>query len=369
MPGQALYYPNWSIDDPMFLFESLLYWDRLACIVPYHGFTSGVWKHDEDLNRVMNKAHEQYVDNYLPTDEQKRHVHERVAGLVNREAPAWWQPGNLSPEQRGNISSEKLLPETVRLLHDNGWMVPDGSGHMNDISGAAANVVMAAIAEECSSENLPPITDDPGSFATSCNLLLREMDSANGLARDEDRDEQNQPTGELAISIGQGPSKEELSFLLTAIPHLGLEDNKISPPLFDKLLVARQKPDVEGLRAMFRAKIDEYIQRLRQAPPPERELIRREFLDKATADLYLLNKELRSNGLKTLFSKEGLIGATFGVALGAFFPPLVAVAPSLGIASGLGSGLPAYHEGRRARLKEHWTSWIFTMKHPRFSVW
>src|SRR5262245_47576351 len=28
MPSRALFYPNWSVEDPKFLFESLLYWDR-----------------------------------------------------------------------------------------------------------------------------------------------------------------------------------------------------------------------------------------------------------------------------------------------------------------------------------------------------
>ena len=38
MPNHALFYPEWNISEPVFLGESLLYWDRLACIVPFRDF-------------------------------------------------------------------------------------------------------------------------------------------------------------------------------------------------------------------------------------------------------------------------------------------------------------------------------------------
>src|SRR5437762_13731462 len=72
MPNHALYYPEWNISDPTFLAESLLYWDRLACIVPFSDFKERPWHPDKEMRKAMGEAHEKYVSPYVPTDEVKR---------------------------------------------------------------------------------------------------------------------------------------------------------------------------------------------------------------------------------------------------------------------------------------------------------
>jgi hypothetical protein len=32
MPKNALYYPEWTINDPLFMAEALLYWDHMRTI-------------------------------------------------------------------------------------------------------------------------------------------------------------------------------------------------------------------------------------------------------------------------------------------------------------------------------------------------
>jgi hypothetical protein len=100
MANHALFYPEWTISDPVFLAESLLYWDRLACIVPFSNFTPRPSHPDQEMQKVMTEAHETYVSPLVPTDEQKKRVHERVAAITEKDAPVWWQPGNLKPEYR-----------------------------------------------------------------------------------------------------------------------------------------------------------------------------------------------------------------------------------------------------------------------------
>ena len=85
----ALYYPTWTIDDPVFLFEALLYWDRLACIVPHERFPFHPSGSTPDLRKAMAEAHEQFVSRIVPTDEQKRAAHTRIEVFADREAPEW----------------------------------------------------------------------------------------------------------------------------------------------------------------------------------------------------------------------------------------------------------------------------------------
>jgi hypothetical protein len=43
--------------------------------------------------------------------------------------------------------------------------------------------------------------------------------------------------------------------------------------------------------------------------------------------------------------------------------------PALGVAIGLTGELAIYQQKRREALEKHWTSWVFSIEHPRFSIW
>lgn len=61
MLNHALFYPDWDISDPVFLAESLLYWDQLACIVPFLNFSVQPSHPDEEMRKALAEAHEKYV--------------------------------------------------------------------------------------------------------------------------------------------------------------------------------------------------------------------------------------------------------------------------------------------------------------------
>jgi hypothetical protein len=127
----ALYYPDWNVADATFLFESLLYWDRLVCIVPKEGMRPGElyggWsgtEGDRELDRILHDLNETFVTGIAPTEEQKLKVHERLAFLAEREPPGWCRPHNLAPEHQTVFSAWKLAPMTVELLREAGWIQP-----------------------------------------------------------------------------------------------------------------------------------------------------------------------------------------------------------------------------------------------------
>ncbi len=76
MPELALYYPEWTTNDPVFIAASFLFWDRLACIVPFAAF------HD---------------------------------------LPDWCRPENLKLHEKQIFSAYRFAPETVALLRERRW--------------------------------------------------------------------------------------------------------------------------------------------------------------------------------------------------------------------------------------------------------
>jgi hypothetical protein len=81
VPQRALYYPTWAVDDPRFLFESLLYWERLVCIAPYSGFQPRVHIPGE-LGPPVDELHQRFVSRMAPTAEQRGLVHAQVEELL-----------------------------------------------------------------------------------------------------------------------------------------------------------------------------------------------------------------------------------------------------------------------------------------------
>lgn len=187
MPEHALYYPEWTINDPVFLAESLLFWDRLACLVPFADFDGQPWHDDEEVRKLMAEAHERYIFPLVPTEAQKQQAHRSIAAFAEHDPPDWCRPENLKPHEKQIFSAYKFAPETVDLLRERGWTKQ--FPHPNNleiqlIADAAADLMLGALAEACSSPTLPPITDDPGSFTANCNLLLNELGAPTGITTD-----------------------------------------------------------------------------------------------------------------------------------------------------------------------------------------
>jgi hypothetical protein len=349
-----LYYPEWTINDPLFLAECLLFWDRIACMVPYAEFEERPWHPDDEMRKLMAEAHERFVFRFVPTDAQKHEAHQAIAVFAEQGAPDWCRPEYLKAQQRQIFSAYKFAPETVELLRDKGWTKQFPSPNnleLQLIADAAADLVLGALAQACSSETMPPVTDDPGSFAANCNLVLRELGAATGITTDAQKSRQ------AAMS-----DASQYAFLMTHIPHLGIPPDDFSPDRLRVILASREKPDIDGRRKAFQRKVDECVVKLRGAQDQEREMIAEQLGRDLASDLELLKRDLRQAGLEALVSKEGIIAIVLGLATGA-------VHPGLGIAIGLVGGAVSYHQKRQAALDRHWSSWILATSASRFALW
>jgi len=352
MPAHALYYPEWGISDPLFLAESLLYWDRLGCIVPDPDFRPNPWHKDQEVLAVLQEANDRFVTPLVPTPEQKARAHERIKTFAEHEPPAWCRPKNLAPLHRTIFSAYKFAPETVQLLRDHGWITQFPQPNKLEIqliADAAADLVIGALADECSSSSMPPVTDDPGSFSSNCNLVLTELGAQHGISFKK------------AGVVRPGQEQSDFSLLLMKIPHLSLEQDRFDIEMLRRVLAAREDPEIDGRRKAFQRKVDEYLQRMRAVEAPEMSVMADEFRDELNADLELLKRELRRAGLGALVSKEGIV-ATVAAAL-------KGITLDLGIALGLVGELFSYRTKRREAFEKHWSSWIFSLEAPKLTVW
>ena len=191
---------------------------------------------------------------------------------------------------------------------------------------------------------MPPVTDDPAGFAASCDLVLNEL----GIQRVVAETQENE---------ADDASGEALSFLLESVPYLALEDGRVGHERLRRLLVARSKPEIAGLRSGFRKKVDEFLAAVLVAEGPQRRVIRDAFRDAAEQDHRCLRRDLRRAGLDALATMQGVAAIALGVAV-----------PGLGKIGGLAVGLSAYQKARQDKLEKHWSSWLFAAERPRFSL-
>src|SRR5574341_1899504 len=112
------------------------------------------------------------------------------------------------------IAENKLCYDTVNLLRKKGWVarLPGTSRqeYLGDdywvLHSAVANLILGAVADECSSPTMPPVTDDPGSFTANCNLLLTELGAQHGITFKESRTSKSETKeGDSAFSLLRVP--------------------------------------------------------------------------------------------------------------------------------------------------------------------
>jgi hypothetical protein len=354
MPARALYYPEWFISDPVFLAESLLYWDRLGCIVPFPDFRQMPWHEDEEMRKLMHEAHEHFITCAPPSDEQKQLAHDRISKLfADHEAPEWCRPQNLAPQRRTIFSASKLAPATVQMLQDSGWARPalkKSNLELQTIYDAAANLVLGALADACSSPDMPAVTDDPGSYSASCNLLLLELGASAGVTIKE------------GGAVKQSRVESDFALLLAKVPRLRLTPEKVNTEVLRRILDARLDSGLDEQRRLFQSKVDSYLGKLRTAGEVERQLIADGFADELKTDQDRLSRELRRMGVEALFSKEGVVAILIGLAVGV-------INPGVGLAVGLAGQLAAYHYKRQDTSNQHWSSWMFSSAAYNLTIW
>lgn len=348
MPRTALFYPTWGIEDPYFMFDALLYWDRLACIVPFDDFRPGA-RWPGELQREADLLHERHVTGIAPTDQVKTVVHQRMEALLDTRPPSWCRPENFQPGGVTALSVRKLSPRTVEILADRGWLA-DGGGESRDISHAAAGILLGALAAEITTETMPALTDDPATFRATCNGLLRELQSRQGIggsAIDEFHG-----LGAEGAEIGQ-------AIVLARVGRLSIQEGELTPEALRRLSDLLQDASFIEQRSRFCERIDAYVAELRERPIAEHKLVHDHWKQELETDRQALKRELRAGGVKSLVEKEGVVATAVGTAAGA--GALAAAGPK-GLLIGLGiagAGIADTARKRRKEIEEkHWTSWL-----------
>jgi hypothetical protein len=350
MARVALYYPHWGIGDPRFMFDAMLYWDRLTCIVPHENFSCyGQWP--SGLQREADRFHESFVTGIAPTDENKARVHDRLKALLSTEPPAWCKAENLAPSQQAVLATRKVSPRTLDMLVRRGWLVARGDD-LGLISRAASGLLLSALAEEMASETMPAVTDEPETFRAACNGLLSELQSQHGIGGSQAEDFH-------LIGAASDGHHSELAIALAKITKLGVAAEAIEPGIFRRLHELCLDSGFDEQREHFRNQVDAYVEDLRQRPVLEHKAVYDHWQIELSKDRKALKRELRAAGIEAIVERDGIVatGIAAGVGAGIF-----AATGPIGLV--IGMGIAGAGIARRARAKRieiqkgRWTSWL-----------
>jgi hypothetical protein len=366
MSHRALYYPEWGVPNATFLFEALLYWNSLTCIIPFEDFAPhAAWP--PEVRSEMAALHESYVHGWVPSEDEQREVHRRMQWFAESDPPAWCRPENLQPSHAAVVSANKFDRRTIRLLQQRGWAreVADDPRRLQMMSDAAANLFMATLAQVCSSHAMPPLTNDPGSYVAGCNRLLAELGARTGLATRPRRDRRAESDTYLTTN---GP--DEAEFVLASIRRLAL-GRQVTVRDLRRLHDLRSKDDYNGLREAFCDRIDGYLEETRRATGAERAAVAADFENEFKRDRRALRRELRLAGLDVLVNKETLVGILTGggVQAAGVLAGHTTAAIGIGVATAAGGLVHGLRRRREEIVDDHWSSWLFAVqRRPRIAL-
>jgi hypothetical protein len=375
----ALYYPHTEIESRNLLKTALLLWDQVYIIAPWPGYQPHYGSQEEsEAFEVIGQCH-------FPTEDEKRHAHELVEDFATRALPdAFTLPGlhkelKLPGIDKQNdqmefyeISTQKLLPETWKLLGDCGLadvrhrtltLVRDiRSGKQSAFNDRLkrsepfepddANTrpwtglsLMAILADCCAGSTLARITDKGVAYATITGLLLEGPDEQLEIG---DAREQLVPMP-MRVVAGDAISMNDLVNLRKR--EAGNADGH----------------SIRDLRHRLADKVEQQAKRLSIAKSSlERSEILREFEQDIQDDYRDLREVLKSKTLQALGTKEVLMsvltaaGAIAAAALAPVtIPGTLAWSGAAVTIGGLLSAKSKFAEERAKILKDHPTAYIY----------
>lgn len=333
----ALYYPSWTLRDPISYAEFLMYWDRLTFMTPEKEWDFNVYHEDEYVEKLLKKAHEEHAVPHMPTEDEKKRCHNLLKNLIESKRIKLEKYAEVINEKSYNINANKLDYETVRMLeHQN--VMKHYFKEEYKLSDASGKIVMAVLAHCCSSKNLPAVTRDDNQY----KLHMLSLSDAVEVEDDDNK-------------------VEAYSILIKRIKIPGLESN--DPRLLNKVLTARKKDDVNGYRKTFQEQVKKYCGRLEESMSlAETKDVLNDFDADLVSDREKLIRELKLAGVDTVISKDGAIALIAGGVLSI---------ASLGLGAALAATieLRAYQKARKEVLGNHWTSWLYNVQHPKISIW
>lgn len=336
-PDSCLYHPNWSVSDPVFLAEALLLWDRLWLITPYEEWNHQLGHENKAVARALQDAHDAHTSNHVPSKAEKSACHSILAKLfVDRHDLIH---GYIAAVDRAPtfIHAEKLCPESVRLLEDHGAVAVGAGIHVHDV---ISQLVMAVLAQSCAGTTLVQVTDSSHHFGLGCRSRIDAEASK-------------------AETIEMNPDTlDGRTLLLKRIPMIISSDG--DPGLLRRVLSAREKDEVNGLRITFRETITGYVERLASCMTElEVKAVLQDFDAAVERDQRRLLRELKRAAVSAVISKEGVFAMLAGTLIGA--------ATLGGLATSI-LHLRSYRANREKALSGHWSSWLYAVEHPHFSL-
>lgn len=323
----ALYYPFTGPKSELFLKTSLFLWDTLDFIVPWRGFQPST-----DIAHG-NEAIEILGQNYVPTDEDKKKLHEELLDVCARPIPESFNFPLENPHSAYDFYPQKMLDETWQMLQESNLartVMRDGRVARASTGPLFGYYVMSLLAVCCADNRKRLITDEVDPYHALANLL-GDADSTTAPAEVENWH------GRLVAMTLDGPDFSKVS-------------------LADLVRLRRREDNLlKELRRSFTRRLDSTVNDIRQhAKNPNilRDIVR-DYTGAMEDDLIELKRALRMSAESLLLSKE------FGLAIVAFFSSVLGpIAGGLITVCGLKKGLTEYRGRRQKILREHPSAWV-----------
>jgi len=353
----ALYYPHTGLQKPEFAKTALLLWDKVDYISPFRGYNPRY--EDPDLA----EAAEILTVEHIPTEDEKQEAHSEIERLVNGELPDWF----LFDPDKPNLSYYEVMPEKLwpgtweMLLHSEfvrqgTSLAPSAEYGHHEVAAkdyvtntSLGLTIMSILADICAGEEKETITDESDNYAALTRYFTERSNGRYGnvsLASD------TAPEAERLVTVSLNTLSGRASTLKDLVKLRKRQENERSPFLWE-------------LRRKYFDEVNMYIDRLRSVEKVgDKAEIEREFEVAMEADLKNLQRELRLESWRLLFSKEMLVAVTAAAdaLVESVTTPTIDNA-KLGTAASLVRALFDYRKNRRSTYKSHAMSWLY-QTHP-----
>lgn len=341
----ALYYPHTEIQDEALIRSALLTWDRLEFIVPWRGFKPDYRRRD------MAEAMELIGCPVVPTDEDRREVHDQLEELIAQGVPEPFLYRDQSHRRRDvdyDMWPQKLMPETWRLLreHDVIGGLLDNDDYPASQGGGLT--IMAMLADVMAGETRARVTDRGLAYASIANVAKPAR--------------KRRPAGDVAQIV-------PLTFKSLAMEHVDLET-----------LIAFRQREARGnghdYRTLRRTYLDRLSKHLTEAAKHavgsrDREELDRVFEQDMEDDLRDLKAELGMARGDAILSKDtvafvfGAVAAGTAVAASAPMPEVFTAAGGAAAIGGIVSVANKFGAKRREVLRKHPMAYLYELNANR----
>ena len=284
----GLYFPHTKVRAPLILKTALLLWDEIQFIIPHEEFK---WR-PENENKLVSEAYDLIGNPHVPTDAEKRQVHEQVEEILTVPGSHQWltQPDDSLVEYRYEIYPQKLLHETWDLLEQSGLVKQNGSpgyfpsyGQFEDIvtSYKLGLLLMLYLAQACAGTTRRLITDRVSAYSA-----LNEA---------------------LAVTTNPGQNAPQSHLRIVTRSLKIIDADKIG---LDKLIALRRSENgsdghrLRKMRHKYLAMIDQFALELTNAADADVDEIQRQHEQSMKDDLAELRDELKFARTDALHEKE-----------------------------------------------------------------